>query len=474
MSIRFPGWWKTLLLLIPVAAAGVQGPGELRFLNGDQLYGSVIGIESGRLLVSLPWEDMPLKVPARYVGMMVEPDRDQEQRSSLPVPSARMTLVNDDKLELNSFSLEDEEYQVTTVWGGELVFPRTMVKELTLLEPDARIVIDGVGPLRDWEIPEVPNLNLPPPHPIPHGVQFNARSSMKRRMPDNLSRFILEYTVTLPEHHYHLQVSLDGQPGGRQTNAPNLTLTHSPNRMNFNAVQNTGRGQANNRANWMVQLPDLPHQLHVRWYVDRVDANFGLQVNGQWIHLWDLADFDFRGGRERPWLTLRYQHGTSPAQFTHLRVFSWNGVLPEEVHLDDDDFQAEAERVILRNGDVLTGRVIGLDEAFLHIRTPEQPELRVPIRQVSRIRGATALANKPKLDRRDVRVYFESGSNMLTLRLLDITENHVSGEIAGVGEPFQIARSHIRYVQFNPYTVNRWDRSLRNWPDLGFSLPTAE
>ena len=452
-----------LMMLLSVVTAG-----ELRFLNGDRVVTEVLRMERGRFWLDAAWVDLPLEVPARYVGLMVEPIRDVPSRMELPVPVARMKLVNGDVLELTAVSLEGQAYQVSTSWGMDLVVARNLVEDLIFFEPNSRVMLQGVEPLSAWEIPQVSNVNEIPPVRVPHGVRIQARATLRRPLPENMERFILEYKLVLPEHAHNLQITLTETQQGRQTQAPTLTFTHSTQRLTFVAVQAMGQRQPNLRAHWQVPIQgDAPH-LYFRLYFDLVQARFGIQLNDQWLNLWGLEDFEFNEGWRQPMLGLLYQHGSDRVEFSHFRVLSWDGQLPEEVPELLQQPPEDLDRIILRNGDVLYGAVVGVQGDMLEMITTEQVKLHIPLRQVSRMATAKDQANPPILHSRDVRIHFENGINQLTVRLDEITETELLGEITGIRDAFQVSREHVRYIQFNPYTPFRKDHSPRNWPDFFF------
>jgi len=197
-------------------------------------------------------------------------------------------------------------------------------------------------------------------------------------------------------------------------------------------------------------------KLHIDFYADRKDNVFVLEINGERVATWrDPNPAKTKMGDGVHFVS----ESTNEIRLSQIDIRAWDG------HMENEDENApgagpdsklppDMQRIRLRNGDTVVGKVLGVKKERLAIKTPHGT-IHLPVGRVSRIvlhnekelKNECEACHKPKLMKGDVKAWFPEGGNIV-FRLDGIEGDHYVGfsQIFGTA---RFRRDAFNRVEFN-------------------------
>ncbi len=418
---------------------------EIRLLNGDRVMGEVARMEGDALVVEPRWGEGGVAVPAKYLGYLrMEP---------VPAPAepfdanARVHFVNGDNLLARVLRMDSNRCELVTPWGQSLAANSRMIRRLDFLSGGGGTVLTGLGAPDDWVIAR----NPPSEEPRAVGGAFVIRGNTV------LSRKVRP----LPER-LELTLLLNGRNEGYNFSfSPLLANANDRGRGSFTLqfnrsnVFNRATDMHGNVANiWNERMPDnLGTSLALRFFVDRPAESVSLYVNDHPVRSWTQPGLRESAAETERWLTLAV-HNQGTLLLENLIIQAWNGVLPMQAVTQEE---GGGDQILLKNGDVVQGDVLGIDGGLVRVRIPAGPTLEVPADRISAAYFSEATRHEPRRRNRDVEMRIGSRGEVLTLALAALDEDHAVGEGEMWMESLRVPRAGLSLMRFNIYQRRRHD-----------------
>lgn len=439
--------------LVGLAAATTTAATEptAYFSNGDRLNGSLTAIDGPVARFESPSLDAPaaIHLPAllelRGAAAAPQPDAAHE---------AIVTLTNGNTLRGQLGALTEDTIQLDTWFAGRLSLRRPMVDSLRIVDR-SRSIYAGPRDADGWVLSDPDE----PPWRFDAGAMTAVRPGSAARdldLPDRISlSFDLAWRGTL---RLRLSLFSDDLDSLMPANAYLLEF----NRRYVSLSRHSGGANALQRVtigNAGVRQLDEREKVHVELLADRAEGNFILLVDGEQAGQWRDPDADdaIKGGGIH--FIAEEADESRPIRLSRILVETWDGRSKETAA--DDDTEAETEppagsqRIRLRNADIITGRVLGIEEERVSIET-RHGQVRLPIGRMSTVvlhraedRSNWDLYQRPKLMNGDVRAWFPEGG-CLVFRLDGIDGDHLLAFNQAFGSA-RIRRDAFHRIEFNIY-----------------------
>ncbi|MGJ8633160.1 MAG: hypothetical protein ACSHX7_04510 [Luteolibacter sp.] len=447
------------LLLLSLHCKGGEGEASVRFSNGDQLSGDMVGLS----LDTLSWRSPLLKAPAEFalkkvVDLSLIP-APREPGEQLEGHEATLKLTNGDEIHGKLTGLGDDEIKLSTWYAGELVFRRVIVSSVEISE-STDTTYRGPNSLAEWTdegtdsgwsfkggalySSEAGGIAREVNFPKECSIEFDAawRGAFRGRI-----YFFTEGTVDIPAKGYDLIF---------QGSSIQLRKRGSNNLLGQSAA--AGQLRENEKA-------------HIEIRASRKTGVIQLFVDGEFLAMWEDEAMDAKELGNGLHLVAQ---DSSPMKLSNIRVHTWDGyvddlanqqmamgggVFPQgfrdDVRIQNAGGKEEVPegRMMLRNGDSLEGEVTGIIDDLISIKTP-YAEVKFPLTRFKNLALKSENMETPKLMARDVRATLSDGS-----RLVFSMEDFKEGKIVGFSQNFGTAEfdlSAVKRIEFNIH-----DRALK-------------
>jgi len=439
------------ILVIGIAAGTlVAAPERVAFFStGDRLPGTIDACEDSEVLLSSP----ALAAPARIdLGKLLEVRSEVETTESPGDHEAVVTLTNGNVLRGKLGALTDETVVLETAYAGALELRRVMVNSLQIIDRGDEIFSGPDGP-EGWVF--APGRKDDPPWRFTAGTMVSESPGSVARdldLPKQISvSFDLAWRGTLDLRMVLFSSDVESE---NPANAYVLSF----DRMHAVLTKQFTDGNATHRSSIdRTSVPTLgaKEKVRIELLADRDAGKFLLKVDGKAIdEIWE--DSNPGGAKLGGGLHFVAENDT-PVRISRLRVHEWDGRfgLREEEEEEEDEPQAPEgyQKIRLRNGDILTGRVLGVEEEKLKIETAHGEVLLPVARMTSAMlhrdedKKNPKLYQKPKLMKGDVRAWFADGGSVI-FRLDGVEDCHFLGYSQTFGDG-RFRRDAFRRVEFN-------------------------
>jgi hypothetical protein len=132
---------------VPMAAS-VEGD-LLEFVDGSLLHGELKGMDPA---TGLHWENPSARNPIDFGPAHIDSIRFTHAAAVSLAPTAQLRFVNGDDLLGSVTSLDDDRLGFSTWFAPALTFPRASVQTITFLSSNYIVLYDGSGDARGWNI----------------------------------------------------------------------------------------------------------------------------------------------------------------------------------------------------------------------------------------------------------------------------------------------------------------------------------
>lgn len=439
-----------ILILGLAAGTLVAAPERIAFFStGDRIPGTIDACEDSELVLSSP----ALAAPARInLGKLLEVRSEVEASESPGDHEAVVTLTNGNVLRGKLGALTDESVVLETAYAGAMELRRVMVDSLQIIDRGNAIYQGPDGP-EGWVF--AAGRKNDPPWRFTAGTMVSESPGSAGReldLPKQISvSFDLAWRGTLD-----LRLILFSSDVESENPANAYVLTFD--RMHAVLTKQFTDGNATHRSSidrTSVPMLGSKEKVRVELLADRAAGKFLLKIDGKAIdEIWE--DSNPGGAKLGGGLHFVAENDT-PVRISRLRVHEWDGRfgLREEEEEEEDEPQATEgyQKIRLRNGDILTGRVLGVEEEKLKIETAHGEVLLPVARMTSAMlhrdedKKNPELYQKPKLMKGDVRAWFADGGSVV-FRLDGVEEGHFLGYSQTFGDG-RFRRNAFRRVEFN-------------------------
>lgn len=439
-----------LALLAAAAAAEPAGP-TAYFANGDRLAATLAAIDGPTARFESPCLAAPASI---HLASLLELRGDAAAQEPPAGHEAVVTLSNGNILRGQLAALTDDTIALDTWFAGRLELRRTMVDSLHIVDR-SRSIYAGPRNAEGWVLSD----NEQPPWRFEAGTMTSNRPGSAGRdlhLPDRISlSFDLAWRGSL---RLRLAVFSDELDALMPDNACLLDF----NRRYVSLSKHSGAGNAMQRMNiGTAGIPQLDEREKVRieFLADRADGNFLLFVDGTQVGEWRDPDADTPVTGGGIVFITEDTDDTRPLRVSRIVVEAWDG-RPRLTDAPEADPAAPpppagSQRIRLRNADVVTGRVLGIEDERLAIET-RHGKVRLPISRMSTVilhheedRSNWDLYQRPKLMNGDVRAWFPEGG-CLVFRLDGIDAGHLLGFNQAFGHA-RLRRDAFHRIEFNIY-----------------------
>jgi len=401
--------------------SGVARRDELRFRNGDVLFGK-LGSISPRAGVA--WshpdaEDALLFGGGAITEIHFGPLAEEPSQTN----SCRLIFMNRDQIEGDLIRCDAEQVIFDTAFAGRLMIPRSRVDTIIPLDAKRRTVFSGPEGLEGWTMGKVSGVITDSGQWGYHNGAFLAAkaASIARdvQLPDlSVIEFDLNWkgmfyiAVALYTDYLH-PVNLankDQEPnfGGfyslqLNTYAANLLAVKKSDPIKY--LGQVAVGSFNQKSSAHIEIRSNRHKKTVALLVD------GLLIK-QWT---DNEDFAGKG------TGLRFVHqGQGSIKLSRLRVTEWDGQFEEP---RSHPWDSKDDLAKLRNGDRVMGKVEKLENGQLFV-SATATKLTVPLNRVKQIELAGTGVEAGNAAPHEMRASLRRGGT-LTFRLENWTTNGV-------------------------------------------------
>jgi hypothetical protein len=445
-------WSPTLCAFGIAACTLVAAPERVAFFStGDRIPGTIDARKEAEIILSSP----ALAAPAR-IGL----DKLLEVRSEVETPEqqgeheAVVTLTNGNVLRGRLSDLPDETIVLDTWYAGTLELRRVMVDSLQIIDRGNAIYSGPNGP-DGWVF--APGHTDKPPWRFTAGTMVSqAPGSIARDLdlPKQISvSFDLAWRDTLD-----LRMILFSDDV--KSEAPSNAYVLSFERMQAVLRKQFTDGAATHRSTikrTSVAALSSKEKVRVEFFADRSAGKFMLKIDGKKIdEIWEDPN---PGGAKLGGGMHFIAENDTQVRISRLRVHEWDGRFGLQAAEDDEEDEPETaegyQKIRLRNGDILTGRVLGVEEERLKIETAHG-EVMLPVARMTSAmlhreedKEDPVLYQKPKLMKGDVRAWFADGGYVV-FRLDEVNDNDFLGYSQTFGDA-KFRRNAFRRVEFNIY-----------------------
>ena len=417
----------------PLDAAGDR----LVFLKGDWLHGELVSVDaaSGRVIWRHPEAREPIAFSSKSVSELRLGPR---QGTAATHESGVVRLTNGDELTGDIASVDPTNLVLSTSSAGRLMLQRSMVSEIRPGAGAMSVLYEGPKSLDEWKLRggdrgrmwELKDGVLSPLVPVPLGRSIE-------KMPDSVR---IDFTVEWRQQGIYFSFwFFHEKPDEPQGEAYMLNII-SGQRVDLNRLRSTGGSQNLGSAEF-AEGAQQRGTARFSILADRSKGNIALLVNGKMLRQWKDSR-EFKGGGSS--ITFMPQGGRE-LRISEIRVSKWNGIVPQgtEVASDSPD-----DSVVLSNGDVMSGTLLGIAEGQAVVKTPFA-DLKIPLDRVTQISMSGAKAVRARRRAGDVRASF-CGGGSVTFELKSLG----GGRIEGTSENFGAAAwplSALERVEMNIY-----------------------
>lgn len=141
----------------------------------------------------------------------------------------------------------------------------------------------------------------------------------------------------------------------------------------------------------------------------------------------------------------------SPMRLRNLRIATWSGTLPTAEEQETfAELKGEGQRILLKNGDAILGKLGEIKNGILVVDTKHTP-IRIPVAgmRTVQMKGSFKEKHSPKMEKGDVKAYFKDGGWVI-FKLESITNESITGYHQAFGtKTFDL--SAFSQIEFNIY-----------------------
>ena len=442
-AIKYRASAACLALLLSVAP-GARG-GQIVFVNGDRLAGTVGAMEAPGVLLWTPdGSSKAVRIPMDTIDQ-IETGRTGDSNAGRNIS---LTLSNDDLLHGNLRSLGEETIEIDSPSFGTISVPRPMIADLSVSE-GGYFLLPNPGKSKDWFVDKTGSWK------VLNGVLKSTEYGVLGRGLPQASRIRIDFDVSGSDNNIGFTVHLFSTNDRAPARGSHYALQFAGSYVYVRKVSRTeeagglfGRAGGINHEQ-MGDTVRLTKRLGTRPVRITIlgDAKSGtliLLADGDEVHRWQ----DPRGFGEKHGTAIGFGNNNSQnLEIQNLTVSRWNGATPGDETPTTADL--DQDMVYTANDDYLTGLVTGVKDGDLAMEAEHFGPLLVPTKRIQRVQLATLTREQARRKEGDVQITLHDGGR-LTLKLDSFDEEFLTGSSENTGE-VKIAVKEIAKMKFNLY-----------------------
>jgi hypothetical protein len=435
-------------VVAPVSAAP-EGD-ALKFRNGDQLHGTILGIEKGNLL---QWRRDDVKAPLGFaLDNVLELQLAPRPPKTARVPHRMVVeLTNGDRLAGDIVTLNDKVLKLNTWYADTLSLKRSMVQRIASVAAAPDAIFTGPAGLSGWTTSEnsrdgwkFKNGAFYSPLRNSCGVGRNVNLPDLANIEFDLAwRGQLYFQVGF---YYEDLRNLYGSGGyAFQFNSSSVYLSR----------YGANRGQSNLGSN--VEVPKLQNKtkVHVSIRVNKAKKAIALFIDNELVKPWTDAEAFAGNGKG----LIFFSQGQGQYRVSNILVTAWDG------RLDAGPVAAAAvaeDTLRLGNNDRVSGTIKSIGKGEVVVATSFM-EMKVPLERVAQIDFADPKTEKTHRQAGDVRAIFLDGSRF-TLAMETLSDAALIGSAESCGR-VSTALDAFSRIQFRIYEARPASGAGDEWGD---------
>lgn len=433
----------------------------LNFTNGDRLQGSLGRVDAALLYwksptlkqetpfflnqiqdITFPQLTAPPKAGDHIAHIRFNQDlRQQNENISGDVMDGELVAVNQDHIILKTW------------YAGELKLNRNMVKDLEITDV-APAVYTGPMKADDWKVFPEDSWTYDKNSYTSSGSGVMAKDFKK--IPE---RYCFRMTVSW-KSRFSLQIIFGADSATEETpdnqymlmldNGTSYLQKRSTNADALGGMMRNGGmiGEYKRDQNFRNK-----EKTELRLFVDTTTGLMALYADDKLVQEWNDVDKPVLNG------TCMHLRQNSNANYkinlSRMSLTAWDGILPSADDsvktnpIDNPEPKDDEQRIILRNGDIVLGKVEKIENSEIFLKTRFN-DVKLPVSRIRKLALAPAEYDERLLQNGDVRAWFSDG-NYITFRLDGIAAD---GKITGTSQHFGTAlfdpKAFTR-IEFNIY-----------------------
>lgn len=447
------------LLTTAILPLHAQDQPLLRFINGDSLPGSLLRVEDEQLHwkspalkndakfflnniqdVTFPYQAPPLSKQDHVAHIRFNPDvKQQNEKMSGDVIQGELVAVNEESIILNTW------------YAGPLTLNRNMVKDLQIFDVSPPIY---TGPLQanDWKM-------LPEETWVyeNNGYRNVSSGSLAKKFKDLPDRYCFTFTAAW-KSRFALQIyfGADDDSDPNPDNHYMIALDSGTSYMQKRSSEANALGVMRNGG--MIgeykrdQVFQAKEKSQLKLYVDSKAGLFALYSDDTLIQQWNDVEKPILQGKA---IQLRNGQSSTKLTLSRMSLSAWDGTLPtadtdEKINpIENPEPTKEEQRIILRNGDIMLGKVNKIENSQISLTT-RYNEIKLPVSRIKKLALAPAEYDERLIKNGDIRAWFPDG-NYITFKLESISAD---GKLTGYSQNFGTATfdpAAFTRIEFNIY-----------------------
>lgn len=446
-----------LFLALAVTCIAKEDASVVRFSNGDQLTGVLIALTGEKL----SWKSQLLKEPAefdlKYVVELELPVGAPPAARPVAAHEASLEMTNGDTIRGQLAGITDEEITLSTWYAGQLPLRRVNVKSVKIASVEDTHY-RGPNSIEEWTQGDDGDswlfrggaLLSESPGGIAREIDFPDEcvvafeASWRGSFRPKIILFSDDISTSNPEAGYEMVF---------QGNAVHVKKAGSNNWLGHST--NAGVLRENEKARIEIKA-------------SLKSGKIALYVDGEMIDAWQDDAVDRKNLGKG--FHIVAQDG-SPLRVSNIEITGWDGYLedvPDRRLGFQGRFQGGFEweggespeapkeeipegRMMLRNGDMIEGEVLGIEGEEITLKTPFS-EVRFPVARLKNISLSADAKETPEIYNGDVRATLADGSRIV-FRLDGVEEDALIGFSQNFGTA-RFRRDAFKRIEFNLYPKN--------------------
>jgi hypothetical protein len=419
--------------------------GTINFFNGDSISGQLTDWHKGQVMITSPYFVDPISFStAQILNITLKDNRDNTLATGINEDETTLVINNrDNQKGLNGIikggfsNIDDKHVTLKTSYAGEI---KVLKKFVTRMEIDSKKGYLYLGPksLDEWYNNSIKQTweytnnslisgsksgNIAQDLAIPEEAAISFDLSWKNDEYLTLYFFSSDHEQSKPDNYYQLNLQRGKCSVLKYTNGRQVSHLQSEVQRNRN---NRFRIRPENN---LSDNDDL--HAHYEIYMSKTKGEFHIYRNG--VKLDTFNDSNPQANKFGTALHIISSDKT-PIRVKNLSLSKWSGNIPSEVDAETfAEVKGEGERILLKNGDILLGRIGKVRDGLMQIETLYTP-LNIPIVRMRSIDlTAAKLKEEPIMYPEDIKCWFKD-KGWIILKPISIKGNTLTAYHQALGE----------------------------------------
>ena len=414
----------------------VELPGELlELLDGSTLHGRLRSIDSDQ---GLKWENHSAKKPIDFkpdnLAWVRFPNANETAAPSSE-PTCQFRFANGDEFFGKLLSLDENELELETWFGGKFKTPRATVRSIRFLPKGSAAIYEGPTSLQGWNAGAPPN---PQAWKYEDGALIASASGTIGRdlkLPDS-SRLEFDLAWNAP---FNLLFSFyTAGLTGFNYNSSSYMFYITPGNISLQRIA-AGTGSSTLGRSETIPAMLTKKKVHLEFRANKEENFLEVLVDGKSVNQWrDTAGWVGKGSG-----VLFFSQNEGSVKISNIKASEWGGKPGAEIATNAP---TDEDQIHLINRDRVAGKIASLSNGNLKF-TSTAAALEIPLQRVSQVffrgGGTNLIQRAPWEIQASV-----SGGGTISFALEKWNSDKILGQTKNFG-PISLNSKTIRQIQFN-------------------------